>query len=436
MLYIAYAAYISLGCPKNTVDTELMLNQLEKEYEITDDFDKADVLIVNTCGFIRDAKEESLNAIYTLANIKAGTNKLLIVTGCLSQRYSDELLKEIPEINVCMGVEQYMNILHAIHRAKGGERFAMCGRINFAITGKRKLITPKSVAYVKIAEGCNNRCSFCAIPMIRGSYRSVPMNIIEDEVKQLVSEGIKEIIFIAEDTTRYGIDIYGKPVLDELVDKIAQIDGLLRLRLLYCYPDSLTKELIDTMSKHENVCNYLDIPLQHGDAELLKSMNRKGNPLEYSDIISYAKSKGFIIRTTFIVGFPGETREQFIHLVEYVKRMKFDRLGVFTYSPEEGTKGAQMPNQISESLKQKRKDELLQVQADISYNNNQDRIGEIVEVLVERKENGNVEARSYGEAPDIDGLVILKDNENIKIGEIYKAKIVSADTYDLYAEWM
>lgn len=436
MFCIAYAAYISLGCPKNTVDTELMLYQIEKEYEITDDFDKAELLIVNTCSFIRDAKEESLNAIYSLANIKADSDKILIVAGCLSQRYSEELLQEIPEINVCIGVEQYLNILNAIHRAKNGERFALCDRIEFALSGKRKLITQKSMAYVKISEGCNNRCSFCAIPMIRGKYRSVPIEDLVAEVQDLVEKGIKEIIFIAEDTTRYGIDIYGKPMLDKLIDKVANIKGLIRLRLLYCYPDTLTKELIDTMAKYDNVCNYLDIPLQHGDAELLKSMNRKGNPQEYSAIINYAKEKGFIIRTTFIVGFPGETVQHFLNLVEYVKRMRFDRLGVFTYSAEEGTKGASMANQVPENVKQRRKDELLQVQADISYENNQKRIGEIVDLLVERKIDNHIEARSYGEAPDIDGLVILKDNPGIKIGEIYKAKIISADTFDLYAEWL
>lgn len=436
MFFIAFASYVSLGCPKNTVDTEIMLHILEKEYSITDDCSKAEVLIVNTCGFIRDAKEESINAIYTFANLKKNTDKILIVTGCLSQRYSQELLDEIPEINVCMGVEQYLNILYAIHKAKKGERFTMCDRLPIALTGKRKLISPKSIAYVKIAEGCNNRCSFCAIPYIRGKYRSVAMEEVYAEVESLVDRGIKEVIFIAEDTTRYGIDLYKKPMLAELIDKVAQIKGLLRIRLLYCYPDTLTKELIDTMDKHSNVCKYLDIPLQHADEALLKSMNRKGNPGEYSQIIQYARDKGFFIRTTFIVGFPGETKTQFIKLVDYVKNMRFDRLGVFTYSPEEGTKGAKMPNQIPEHIKDERKDLLLQVQADISFENNQRRIGEIVDVLVERKINGKIEARSYAEAPDIDGLVFLSDREDKVIGEIYKAKIVSADTFDLYAEWL
>ncbi len=435
MILIKSAAIVSLGCPKNTVDSEIMLHQLSKQYEITNDFHEAEILVVNTCGFIKDAKEESINTILDLASIKKQGEQILIVTGCLSQRYSEELLQEIPEIDICMGVEQYLNVLPAIERAKKGERFTMCDRIKVALHGKRKLITPKHTVYVKISEGCNNSCSFCIIPSIRGRYRSVAMEDILAETQSLVEQGAKEIIFVAEDTTRYGEDLYGKPRLAELLDKAAQIPNLKMLRVLYCYPDTLTKELIDIMASHSNICKYLDIPLQHADQDLLKSMNRKGTPEEFTDTILYAKSKGFIIRTTFIVGFPGETEAHFENLVKFVQKMQFDRLGVFTYSPEEGTRAAKMQNQIQEELKDQRKDIIMRLQADISFANNQKRVGEHCTVLVEGFENGLTIARSYAEAPDVDGTILLPMAENIKIGGLYPAEIMSADTYDLYAEW-
>lgn len=436
MILIQSAAVVSLGCPKNTVDTEIMLHQLEKEYRIVEDFHTADVLIVNTCGFIKDAKEESINTIFDMANAKQGNkDKLLIVTGCLSQRYSEDLLKEIPEINFCMGVEQYLNILPAIERAKKGERFALCERLPVALIGKRKLITPKHTVYVKISEGCNNNCSFCAIPMIRGRYRSVAMEDVLAEVQSLVAQGAKEIIFVAEDTTRYGVDLYKKPMLAELLRKVSKIEGLHRIRLHYCYPDTLTRELIDVIAEHDNICNYIDIPLQHADGALLKSMHRRGTPKEFTDTINYARGRGIIIRTTFIVGFPGETEEQFQTLVDYVKEMHFDRLGVFTYSAEEGTKAATMENQIPEEIKDLRKDTIMSLQADISFANNQRRVGELCDVLVEKIMQDKILGRSYGESPEIDGLVILPVKEGIEIGGIYPIEVMEADTYDLYAEW-
>jgi len=436
MILIQTAAVVSLGCPKNTVDTEIMLHQLEQEYRIVDDFHTADILVVNTCGFIKDAKEESINTIFDLAQIKKGSDKILIVTGCLSQRYSEDLLSDIPEINICMGVEQYLNILPAIRRAQKGERFALCGRLPVALIGKRRLITPKHTVYVKISEGCNNACTFCAIPMIRGRYRSVPMEDVLAEMKGLVAQGAREIIFVAEDTTRYGVDLYKKPMLAELLRRAAQIPDLQRIRLHYCYPDTLTTELIDVIAAHDNICNYIDIPLQHADEDLLKSMHRRGTPAEFTDTIHYARSKGILVRTTFIVGFPGETEAQFGRLVDFVKQMRFDRLGVFTYSPEEGTKAAEMPNQIPEGIKEQRKDIIMTLQADIAYQNNQERIGERCDVLVERfTPDGKAEGRSYGESPDIDGLVILDKIDGIQIGGIYPIEIVGADTYDLYAEW-
>lgn len=436
MFFIQSAAVISLGCSKNTVDTEIMLYQLKKEYNITNDFSNADILIVNTCGFINDAKEESINTIFELAKLKNNENKLLIVTGCLAQRYAQQLLDDIPEIDIVMGVEQYLNILPAIKRAKQGERFHMIERIPIALNGKRVLTTPSYTAFVKIAEGCNNRCSFCAIPFIRGKYRSVPMEKVEEEVRHFVAKGVKEIVLIAEDTTRYGIDLYKKPSLYPLLERLVKIEGLKWLRVLYCYPDTLSRDLIDLMAESPNICKYLDIPLQHASNALLKSMNRRGTNADFTDLINYARQRGFTIRTTFIVGFPGETEEQFEELLNYTKNIAFDRMGAFAYSPEEGTKGAQMPNQVPEDIKRKRLSELMELQAEISLQNNKKRVGKEYTVLVRGlMDDGYIHARSQSEAPEVDGEILLPNIVGVKAGDMREVIITSADVYDLYAEW-
>lgn len=414
-----------------------MLYQLSKEYNIINDYSKADILIVNTCAFIFDAKEESINTIFELAKYKKNNCKLLVATGCLSQRYAKELLDEIPEIDLLIGVEQYLNTLQHIKKALAGERFAACERVAFALQGKRILTTPKHTAYVKIAEGCNNSCTFCAIPLIRGRYRSVPMEDVLAEMQSLADKGVKELILIAEDTTRYGIDLYKKPCLPELLDKAAQIKGLKWIRLLYCYPDTMSMELLDVMSKHDNICKYIDIPLQHYDEQVLKAMNRRGTPKDFKHLLTVAKDRGFAIRTTIIVGFPGETEQQFNALYNFVNEFKFDRLGAFTYSMEEGTVAAKMPMQIDENIKQNRLDRLMELQAEISMENNQKHVGTEREVLVEKiGRDGFIHCRSQYEAPDVDGEILLPINKNVKVGQFYNIKIVRADTYDLYGEWM
>ncbi len=414
-----------------------MLYQLSKEYNIVNDYSKADILIVNTCAFIHDAKEESISTIFELAKYKANKCKLLVATGCLSQRYAKELLDEIPELDLLIGVEQYLNTLQHIKKALTGERFAACDRIKVALQGKRILSTPKHTAYVKIAEGCNNSCTFCAIPIIRGRYRSVPMEDVLAEMQALADKGVSELILIAEDTTRYGIDLYKKPSLPQLLEKAAQIKGIKWIRLLYCYPDTMSMELLDVMSKYDNICKYIDIPLQHYDPQVLKAMNRRGTPEDFKNLLTVAKNRGFAIRTTIIVGFPGETEEQFDTLFNFVNEFKFDRLGAFTYSIEEGTIAAKLPNQIDEDIKKNRLDRLMELQAEISMENNQKHVGTEREVLVEKiGSDGFIHCRSQYEAPDVDGEILMPINKNVKLGQFYNVKIVKADTYDLYGEWM
>ncbi|MBQ9263369.1 MAG: 30S ribosomal protein S12 methylthiotransferase RimO [Clostridia bacterium] len=425
---------VSLGCVKNRVDSEQMLSQLtEVGCQITHEPQEADILIVNTCGFIAPAKEESIDAIFEMAEYKkTGRCKVLCVTGCLAQRYEKDLMDEIPEIDCLLGVSQYARLREHLEAALTGHReadtkrgagFLECGRI---------LTTPGYSAYIKTGDGCDNRCTYCAIPLIRGSYRSRPKDAILSEIRQMAQKGVKEHILIAQDTTRYGIDIGSS--LAELMTEAAAIPGVEWLRSLYMYPDETDLRLLDVMAAHDNICKYVDLPLQHASPTLLKKMNRRGDMAHTRQLLHAARERGFCLRTTFIVGFPGETEDDFKQLMDFTEEIGFDRMGAFTYSPEEDTPAAAMPGQIPEEIKQERLDHLMALQAKISLKRNQSRLGNIEKVLVTGHNGTNYTARSAWEAPDADGEILLFSQQPLKEGAFVQAKITGADTYDLSAE--
>ena len=427
---------VSLGCSKNRVDSEMLLGQLARHgYEICADPSEAEMIFVNTCGFIESAKAESIEAIFEMAEYKkTGKLKKLFVTGCLAQRYADELRSEIPEIDALMGVAEYDRLLEAIERTEAGERPLMCGESNRFYEGARILTTPSYSAYIKISDGCNNQCSYCAIPLIRGPYRSRQMDSIERECEALSAGGASELTLIAQDTSRYGNDFpEGKRLLPELLERVHAMEPVHWLRVLYCYPDTVDERLLDTIAALPKAAKYLDLPLQHIDADMLRAMNRRGSPEYIRQLIEACNVRGISVRTTMIVGFPGETDAQFEALCEFVKWARFRRLGAFAYSPEEGTKGASMSGQIDEEVKQKRLDALMMLQQGISLELNEARIGETCELLVEGQEDGEYIARSLLEAPEVDGVVRLASQERIAMGSYVKAHIIGADAYDLQA---
>ncbi|NLJ64439.1 MAG: 30S ribosomal protein S12 methylthiotransferase RimO [Christensenellaceae bacterium] len=429
------AGIISLGCAKNQVDTEELLYYLRLAgIELTNIPDEADILIVNTCGFIESAKQESIDAILSFAKFKEiGSCKLLCVTGCLSQRYSKELMDEIPEIDIITGIAQYDILTKLISDALNtNTRHCDVTRHKPKEAKGRILLTKPYTAYVRISDGCDNRCSYCAIPLIRGAFVSRNEENILGEMKNLADNGVKEHIIIAQDTTRYGTDTKESSII-KLIDKASKIEGIDWLRLLYCYPDETTYELIDTMASHDNLCKYLDLPLQHASDKMLKLMNRRGDISKVKDILYYARSKGFTLRTTFIVGFPGESDEDFETLLNFTAEMQFDRMGAFTYSREEDTPAYSMPYHVPEHIKRKRLDRLMLLQQEISLKRNRLRIGNEEKLLVIGKENGYYIARSEKEAPDVDGIIYLSSDEAIAEGSFVKAVIDDADSYDLYA---
>ena len=326
---------ISLGCSKNRVDTELMLSILKEHgYTITADEKEAEVLIVNTCGFIDPAKQESIDTLLQMAEYKrTGKCKVLVATGCLAQRYEKELMTDMPEIDLLMGVSQYPRLPEALEAALHGKRQSFCGRDDTILSGSRVLTTAPYSAYIRIADGCDNRCAYCAIPLIRGGFRSREMEDVLDEIRTLAEKGVKEHVLVAQDTSRFGIDRVGHSQLPELLERASEIPGVEWLRVLYCYPDEIDEELLNAMARHDNICKYLDLPLQHADPLLLKRMNRRGDPEKTRQLLHRAREMGFTLRTTFIVGFPGETDEQFAHLMDFVREIQFDRLGAFPYSP-------------------------------------------------------------------------------------------------------
>ena len=440
---------VSLGCPKNLVDSETMLGLIHEEnYEITNDPSKAEIIIVNTCGFIESAKEESINTILQMAEYKkSGSCKYIIVTGCLSQRYAEELFSELPEADAIAGVEVYDEIGSIIKRVMNGERFIMLERIkpDVIYTSKetflpRILTTPSYTAYLKIAEGCDNCCSYCAIPKIRGPYRSKPMEQVLKEAKALADNGVKELIVVAQDTTRYGEDLPGgKLLLADLLKELNKIESLKWIRVMYCYPNNFTDELIETFASLDKVCKYVDLPLQHASNRLLASMNRYDTREEVETLLAKLRKRipEIVIRTTFIVGFPGETDADFEELKEFVEQQRFENAGVFAYSQEEGTVAGAMPNQILDEIKLERYHELMALQAQISEEIHKDTEGQTLEVLVEGIEedgSGLHYGRSYREAPDIDGLVFIENPGDIKPGCFVKVNILQGFTYESVGE--
>ena len=429
---------ISLGCNKNRVDSETALGVLQaRGYEFTGDPAEADVLMVNTCGFIGPAKEESIDAILEMAEYKkTGRCKLLVVTGCLAQRYEKALMDEMPEIDILMGVNQYQQIADAIDKAlKGEQHQSYCVDSSTFFEHDRVLTTPSYTAYIRTGEGCSNRCTFCAIPLIRGNYRSRPQAEILTEVERLAQQGVREHILVAQDTTRYGTDWQEHTALPELMEKAAAIEGVDWLRVLYCYPDETSERLLDVIASNDKICKYLDIPVQHINDLILKRMHRRGDSRDIRRALKGARERGLTLRTSIIVGFPGETEEQFQELMDFVAETEFDRMGAFAFSPEEGTPAALMPNQIPDEIKEERLDRLMTLQAGISLKRNQMRVGTVEKVLVtDRNNDGYILGRSQREAPETDGEIVFTAPKLPQIGSFVNVKITKADTYDLMGE--
>ena len=426
---------VSLGCDKNRVDSEIMLGQVEREYELTNNPKEADIIIVNTCGFIEKAKQESINTILDMAKYKIKYKcKLLIATGCLTQRYGKELLDLMPELDIVLGVNDYEKINKAIEGfIKENKKISSTNFTNEGINeGKRIITTNKSSAYLRIAEGCNNFCTYCIIPKIRGKFRSRKIENIIEEGKILANAGVKEIILIAQDTTNYGIDLYNEKRLHIVLRELSKIEGIEFIRVMYCYPEAIYGELIEEISKNDKVCKYLDLPIQHISNDILKRMGRKTSKEEIIDKIKTLRENvsNIVLRTSLIVGFPGETEEDFNELKEFLKEMKLDKVGVFTYSQEEDTPAALMENQIDEKIKQQREKELMEVQKEISNAINKSKVGRTYKVLVESENSDYFIGRSYEMAPDIDGLIYIKE-KNLNANKFYDVKIKEALEYDL-----
>ena len=427
---------ISLGCNKHRVDSETALGLLrEHGYELTNDPAQADVLMVNTCGFIASAKEESIDAILDMARYKQiGKCRVLVVTGCLAQRYEKDLMQEIPEIDLLMGVNQYQQLPDALEKALGGVRKSYCMDDHTYYAHDRVLTTPSYTAYTRIGEGCSNCCTFCAIPKIRGPYRSRPEADILREIESLAKQGVKEHILVAQDTSRYGMDFGGGSKLAELMQKAAKIDGVDWLRVLYCYPEETSEQLLDIIANTPNICSYVDLPIQHVNDAVLKRMHRRGTSADIRRAVKGAHERGITLRTSIIVGFPGETEEQFQELLDFLPEAEFDRLGAFTYSPEEGTPAAKMPDQIPEEVKAERLDRLMKRQAAIARKKNQARVGTVEKVLVtDRNARGEILGRSQREAPETDGEIIFTAGESKmpSVGDFVDVRIEKASTYDL-----
>lgn len=418
---------ISLGCAKNQVDTERMLGILTAAgYEITNQPSEAEILIVNTCGFIESAKQESINAILEMAQYKEGGKcARLVVTGCLSERYREELKEAMPEIDILLGVREY----ETLPRLLGGKTNAPhCGP-----SSARVLTTPRYSAYLRIADGCDNRCTYCAIPLIRGSLASEPLEELVDEAKLLADNGVTELTLIAQDTSGYGVDRYGKPMLGELLNQLERIDSLRWLRVLYTYPDTVTPELIDRFRSGGKIVPYLDMPLQHTEDEMLRRMHRRGDQAHIRSVLDYVARHApeFMLRTTLMVGFPGETEAHFAAMLKFIQEHPFDRVGAFVFSPEEGTAAANLPDQVPEEIKQERLARLMAAQQPISRARNERRVGQTVDVLIEGIEGSRAFGRSYAEAPDVDGKIYLEHADNRTVGSYVSARLIRAEEYDM-----
>lgn len=436
--------FISLGCDKNLVDSEVMLGLLDSRgYQIVDDETIADVIVVNTCCFIHDAKEESIQTILEMAEYKkTGRLKALVVTGCLAQRYQQEIIDEIPEVDAVLGTASYDKIAEAIDEALGGHTEMYLEDIDRLpqVSAKRLVTTGGHYAYLKIAEGCDKHCTYCIIPKVRGNYRSVPMEQLIKEAKELAEQGVKELILVAQETTVYGQDLYGEKSLHRLLRELCKIDGIQWIRLLYCYPEEVDANLIQVMKEEPKICHYLDLPIQHASDAILKKMGRRTSKAQLIDTIRTLRKEipDITLRTTLITGFPGETEEQHQELLEFVDEMEFDRLGVFTYSPEENTPAAEMQDQIPEEVKEDRQAELMEHQQEIAFDLAEDMIDKEVLAMIEGKvadENVYV-GRTYRDAPNVDGLIFINTDEELMSGDFAKVKVTGAMEYDLIGELM
>ncbi len=431
----------SLGCAKNLIDAEIMLGILNKYgYKLTNNKNNADVIIVNTCGFIAAAKEESINTIIELGQLKHNRLKLLIVSGCLGERYHQELIEELPEVDAVVGTGSYDRIIEIIHDSLKGSRIVAVGNIDklFDESLPRYQATPSHTAYIKIADGCNNFCTYCIIPKLRGKYRSRKIENIVKEAAELAANGVKEIILIAQDTTRYGIDLYEEYALPKLLKELCKIEELRWIRLLYAYPEMVTEELIATMASEEKIVKYIDMPIQHCSNDILKIMNRRTNKASITRTIEGLRAvmPDITIRTSLIVGFPGEEDVHYQELEEFVREIRFDRLGVFAYSKEEDTPAAKLTQQVDEAIKEERRAKIMALQQEISYQKNLEKVGKSIQVLIEEELDSSREfiGRSQGDAPEIDGLVYVKAASALKAGSMVKVRIDGALEYDLMGE--
>lgn len=430
---------ISLGCPKNQVDGEILLSKLsDAGFEIVNTIEQSDLMIVNTCGFIDAAKKEAIETILEVAQYKeAGIISAIVVTGCLAERYQDEILREMPEVDAVVGIGANENIVKICQKALCGISTSIFpDKCYLPLDDDRMLSTPSHWAYLKIAEGCDNKCAYCAIPAIRGSFRSRTIESIVAEGEKLAQKGVKEIILVAQDTTKYGYDLYGEYRLDDLLMELVKIDGIEWIRLFYCYPQRITDSLIEVIKTQDKICNYIDIPLQHANHDVLKNMNRTGDAQSYIELLSKMRREipDISFRTTFMVGFPGETEEQFEDLCNFVSEVKFDKMGCFTFSPEEDTPAYDMDCQIDEDVKQRRQEVLMNLQYSVTQQCNQNKIGKIYKVIVDEANDGTYIGRSYLDSPEIDSGIIFTSKEQIPIGSFVNVKIISFDGYDLIGE--
>ena len=436
--------FVSLGCDKNLVDSEEMLGLLTGNgFEIVDDETEAEAIVVNTCCFINDAKEESVNTILEMAEYKkTGSCKVLVVTGCMAQRYKNEIIEEVPEVDAVLGTTSYGDILKAIREAMEGKHFQEFKDIDYLPEklGKRVLTTGGHFGYLKIAEGCDKHCTYCIIPKIRGNFRSVPMERLLKEAQDLAEQGVKELILVAQETTLYGKDLYGEKSLPKLLRELCKISGIRWIRILYCYPEEITDELIQVMKEEPKICHYLDLPIQHANDTILKRMGRRTSKQELIDIVQKLRKEipDICLRTTLITGFPGETQEQHEEVMEFIDTLEFDRLGAFTYSPEEDTPAATFEDQIDEEVKEDRQADIMELQQEIAFDKAEDMIGREVLVMIEGKvadENAYV-GRTYRDAPNVDGLIFINTDVELISGDFAKVKVTGALDYDLIGELM
>ena len=436
--------FISLGCDKNLVDTEVMLGMLaSRGYEMTNDEQEADIIVINTCCFIHDAKEESIQNILDMAEYKKnGSAKALIVTGCMAERYRQEILDEIPEVDEVLGTTAYDRILDAVDAALAGQHEVMTANLDaLPLPETKRLVTTGGhFAYLKIAEGCDKHCTYCIIPKIRGNFRSVPMEHLLKEAQDLAEQGVKELILVAQETTLYGKDLYGEKSLPKLLRELCKISGIRWIRILYCYPEEITDELIQVMKEEPKICHYLDLPIQHANDTILKRMGRRTSKQELIDIVQKLRKEipDICLRTTLITGFPGETQEQHEEVMEFIDTLEFDRLGAFTYSPEEDTPAATFEDQIDEEVKEDRQADIMELQQEIAFDKAEDMIGREVLVMIEGKvadENAYV-GRTYRDAPNVDGLIFINTDVELISGDFAKVKVTGALDYDLIGELM